>query len=193
MLLHYADGLSIPKIAEILSTTVPKVNRCVDKALELGSEAAFISLACQKPKELGYSYEVWPQRLLAQHVRNHAVSAGHECLSRMSPSSVYRLLNAHDLQPHKVCYYLERRDPEFDTKRAEVLCVYQQVEYIWENEELKRIAAGATVVNPMADQFYGDRAGSVKDPFGHYWMISTTIEIVEPEEIQKRFLALYVN
>ncbi|MGG4452146.1 MULTISPECIES: VOC family protein [Brevibacillus] len=55
------------------------------------------------------------------------------------------------------------------------------------------IAAGATVVNPMADQFYGDRAGSVKDPFGHYWMISTTIEIVEPEEIQKRFLALYVN
>ncbi len=55
----------------------------------------------------------------------------------MSPNSVYRLLNAHDLQPHKVRYYLERRDPEFDTKRAEVLCVYQQVEYIWENEELK--------------------------------------------------------
>ncbi|WP_429842896.1 helix-turn-helix domain-containing protein [Brevibacillus sp. FIR094] len=40
MLLHYADGLSIPKIAEMLSTTVPKVNRCVDKALELGPEAA---------------------------------------------------------------------------------------------------------------------------------------------------------
>ncbi|MGG4452144.1 IS630 family transposase [Brevibacillus porteri] len=83
------------------------------------------------------SIVTWTQRLLAQHVRNHAVSAGHECLSRMSPSSVYRLLNAHDLQPHKVRYYLERRDPEFDTKRAEVLCVYQQVEYIWKNEELK--------------------------------------------------------
>ncbi|MGN7760520.1 VOC family protein [Paenibacillus sp. 22594] len=55
------------------------------------------------------------------------------------------------------------------------------------------IAAGATSVNPMADQFYGDRSGSVKDPFGHYWMISTTIEVVDPEEIQKRFLALYVN
>lgn len=157
MLLHFADGMSIPKIAEALGTTVPKVNRCVDKALAFGPEAALgeeqrsgrppvvtpeakawvISLACQKPKELGYSYEVWTQRLLAQHVRNHAVSEGHECLSRMSPSSVFRLLNAHDLQPHKVRYYLERRDPDFDAKRAEVLCVYQQVEYIWDNEELK--------------------------------------------------------
>ncbi|MGG1639196.1 VOC family protein [Paenibacillus sp. NRS-1760] len=53
------------------------------------------------------------------------------------------------------------------------------------------IAAGATSVNQMTDQFYGDRAGSVKDPFGHYWMIYTTIEIVSPEEMQKRFLAMF--
>ncbi|MED1916921.1 VOC family protein [Brevibacillus sp. DP1.3A] len=53
------------------------------------------------------------------------------------------------------------------------------------------IAAGATIVNPMTDQFYGDRAGSVKDPFGHYWMIYTTIEIVCPKEMQKRFLAMF--
>jgi len=157
MLLHYADGLSIPKIAELLGTTVPKVNRCIDKALALGPETALdeeqrpgrppevtpeakawvISLACQKPKDLGYSYEVWTQRLLAQHVREHASTEGHDCLSRMSSSSVSRLLAAHDLQPHKVRYYLERRDPDFDAKRAEVLCVYQQVEYILENEELK--------------------------------------------------------
>jgi transposase len=117
ILLHYADGLSIPKIAELLSTTVPKVNRCVDKALELGPLAALdeekrsgrspevtpeakvwvISLACQKPKELGYSYEVWTQRLLAQHVRKYALAEGHECLSRMSSSSVSRLLAEHDL------------------------------------------------------------------------------------------------
>lgn len=157
MLLHYAEGMSIPKIAEALGTTVPKVNRCIDKALALGVEEALqeeqrsgrppvvtpeakawvISLACQKPKELGYSYEVWTQRLLAKHVREHAVSEGHECVRNMSPSSVFRLLNAHDLQPHKVRYYLERRDPDFDAKRAEVLCVYQQVELILENDELK--------------------------------------------------------
>ncbi len=157
MLLHYADGLSIPKIAEALGTTVPKVNRCVDKALAQGWEEALreeqrsgrppvvtpeakawvVSLACQKPKELGYSYEVWTQRLLAQHVREHAVVEGHECLRQMSPSSVHRLLSAQDLQPHKVQYYLERRDPDFDAKRVEVLCVYQQVELILENDELK--------------------------------------------------------
>jgi transposase len=97
---------------------------------------SIISLACQKPKELGYSYEVWTQRLLAQHVREHAVSEGHECLRQMSPSSVYRLLSAQDLQPHKVQYYLERRDPDFDAKRVEMLCVYQQVELILENDEL---------------------------------------------------------
>ncbi|GAC44027.1 transposase and inactivated derivative, partial [Paenibacillus popilliae ATCC 14706] len=100
------------------------------------AKAWVISLACQKPKDLGYSYEIWTQRLLAQHVRNHAVTEGHDCLSRMSPSSVSRLLAAQDLQPHKVRYDLERRDPEFDAKRTEVLCVYQQVEYILENEEI---------------------------------------------------------
>lgn len=157
MLLHYADGMSIPKIADALLTTVTKVNRCVDKALEKGTEAALdeekrsgrppevtpeaktwvISLACQKPKELGYSYEVWTHRLLAKHVRENASQLGHECLARMSSSSVSRLLAAHELQPHKVRYYLQRRDPDFDAKRADVLCVYQQVEYILENEELK--------------------------------------------------------
>ncbi|WP_407055635.1 IS630 family transposase [Paenibacillus dendritiformis] len=157
ILLHFTDGLSIPMIAQLLGTTLTKVNRCVDKALTLGPKAALdeeqrsgrppkvtpeaktwvISLACQKPKELGYSYEVWTQRLLAEHVRKHASAEGHDCLSRMSSSIVSRLLAAQDLQPHKVRYYLERRDPDFDVKRSEVLCVYQQVEYILENEELK--------------------------------------------------------
>ena len=87
MLLHYADGLSVPKIAKLLNTTVPKTNRCVDKALERGIKEALeeeqrsgrppettpeakawvISLACQKPKDLGYSYEMWTLRLLASH------------------------------------------------------------------------------------------------------------------------------
>lgn len=157
MLLHYANGLSVPKIAHTLQTTVTKVNRCVDKALDQGAEAALeeekrsgrpseitpeaktwvISLACQKPKELGYSYEVWTQRLLAKHVRENAKEQGYECLMKMSASSISRLLAEHDLKPHKVRYYLQRRDPDFETKRAEVLCVYQQVEFILENEEIK--------------------------------------------------------
>jgi transposase len=159
MLLHYSEGLSIPKIADLLQTTVSKVNRCVDKALEYGIEAALkeeqrsgrppeitdeakawiVELACQKPKDLGYSYEVWTTRLLSSHIRKHAEDQGHTCLKKLAPGSVSRLLSAMEIQPHKINYYLERRDPDFDIKRAQVLHVYQQVEYIMENEELKSL------------------------------------------------------
>jgi PhnB protein len=49
------------------------------------------------------------------------------------------------------------------------------------------IAAGATVQMPVQDHFYGDRSGSVIDPFGHIWMIATHKEDVPPDEIEKRF------
>jgi PhnB protein len=48
------------------------------------------------------------------------------------------------------------------------------------------VAAGAKVVRPVKDQFYGDRSGTVEDPFGHVWTISTHIEDVSPEEIKRR-------
>jgi len=47
-------------------------------------------------------------------------------------------------------------------------------------------AAGATVVRPPADQFYGDRMATLNDPFGHSWSFATHIEDVSPEEMQKR-------
>ncbi len=51
-------------------------------------------------------------------------------------------------------------------------------------------AAGATVVRPPGDEFYGQRAAVVRDPFGHEWMLAQTIEVVSPEEMQRRFEAL---
>ncbi len=48
------------------------------------------------------------------------------------------------------------------------------------------VAAGATAIRPVEDQFYGDRSGWVKDPFGHEWTLSTHIEDVSPEEMNKR-------
>ena len=48
------------------------------------------------------------------------------------------------------------------------------------------LAAGATEVQPLTDKFYGDRSGTVKDPFGHQWTIATHVEDVAPEEMQKR-------
>lgn len=49
------------------------------------------------------------------------------------------------------------------------------------------IKAGATEVKPMEDQFWGDRSGTVKDPFGHSWTIMTQIEKVDWDEVQRRF------
>ncbi len=51
------------------------------------------------------------------------------------------------------------------------------------------IAAGGTVMRPLTDQFYGDRSGSLKDPFGHQWTIATHSEDVSPEEMQRRIEA----
>ncbi len=52
------------------------------------------------------------------------------------------------------------------------------------------VAAGAKLVKPLQDQFYGDRNGSLEDPFGHVWYISTHKEDVSPEEIQRRVAAM---
>ena len=51
------------------------------------------------------------------------------------------------------------------------------------------VKAGATLKKPVKDEFYGDRSGSVEDPFGHLWYISTHIEDPEPEEIKRRLAA----
>lgn len=48
------------------------------------------------------------------------------------------------------------------------------------------IETGATEVRPVLNQFYGDRSGTLKDPFGHVWTISTHVEDVAPEEMQRR-------
>lgn len=50
----------------------------------------------------------------------------------------------------------------------------------------RAIAAGATEINPVADHVHGDRAGSVRDPFGHRWAVATRIEDVSAEEVQRR-------
>jgi PhnB protein len=53
------------------------------------------------------------------------------------------------------------------------------------------VAAGAKVVRPLENQFYGDRMGGLTDPFGHAWHIATHIEDVSPEELQKRAAAAH--
>jgi uncharacterized glyoxalase superfamily protein PhnB len=51
--------------------------------------------------------------------------------------------------------------------------------------------AGATVLRQPANQFTGERVGSVQDPFGHEWLLGETIEAISREEMQRRFAALF--
>jgi transposase len=128
------------------------VQRCVERALVYGAMAALedrprpgreptisaeaktwvVNLACRKAKELGYPHEMWTTRLLARHAREHGPVEGHACLARLAQGTLVSILNEQEIKPHKVRYYLERRDPEFKQKMAEVLCVYREVKLIKE-------------------------------------------------------------
>ena len=150
ILLRYHAGITVSEIARMMGTNRPRVERCVSKALELGVQQALadlpgrgrrpvmtaearawvVALACQKPKDLGYAQELWTTQLLAKHVRKHCAAAGHISLVKLGRGTVSKILHANQLHPHKIQYYLERRDPDFDAKMVQVLHVYKQVE-IW--------------------------------------------------------------
>lgn len=152
ILLAFDEGENISSIARRLGTSRPRVSRCIDRALELGPVAALedlrrsgrppsftseavawvVSLACQKPKDLGYSYELWTTRLLSQHIREHCDAEGHPSLSKIARGTVSKILTKHEIKPHKIRYYLERRDPDFDRKMVEVLLIYREVEVLRE-------------------------------------------------------------
>ena len=151
-LLEYAKGGTVSAIARQLSTNRPKVERCIDKALQIGALTALddlprsgkppeitlearawlINIACQKPKELGYSLELWTNRLLAKHAQEHCKEHGHASLANINRGTVSKILNKSDVRPHKTTYYLEKRDPDFESKMTQVLHVYKQVELIKE-------------------------------------------------------------
>jgi PhnB protein len=59
---------------------------------------------------------------------------------------------------------------------------WEDVDAAWE----RAVGAGAEVIYPLADQFYGERGGRVRDAFGHQWMLSQVIEHVSPEEMARR-------
>jgi len=152
MMLAYASGESVSTIARSMATNRPRVERCLNKALQMGPMAALsdmpgrgrpaaitdeakawvISLACVKPKSLGYSYELWTMDLLAKHIRRCCRRNGHSSLANLARSTVSKILSGAEIRPHKIEYYLERRDKDFDRKMAEVLCVYREVELLRE-------------------------------------------------------------
>ncbi len=156
MLLDSVAGLSDQAIAQAHRVNRNTVVLCIQKCLRFGIDAALGELprsgkprrvsdeaivwvqncACQQPKDLGYAQELWTYRLLTRHVRQHGPAAGYTELERLSRSKLHKILTQGKLRPHKVRYYVERRDPEFEQKMAAVLHVYKEVEIV--NEGLLR-------------------------------------------------------
>lgn len=175
VLLEYHAGKNPSAIQRALNLSRVTIYHCLHKALEMGLEAGLkdrfhrpkepvigpddkawvVHLACTKPKDLGYAAELWTRQALADHVRRQAAAAGHPSLGLAAKATVQRILSEQHLQPHKVKYYLERRDPEFEVKMKEVLMVYQEV--MLQNEG-KPAAATPTIITVSIDEKPGVQA-----------------------------------
>lgn len=147
ILLHYAEAIPILQIQKRVNASRPTVYKCIDKALAAGIDAGLkdhyhrpfepiiddaartwvVNLACTKPKEHGFAAELWTLSELAKYTRKYAPSAGHRSLSKAAKATIWRILSVNEIRPHKIKYYLERRDPDFEVKMQEVLMVYQEV------------------------------------------------------------------
>ena len=147
VLLGYAQGASVTALQRQIGLSRPAIYKCIDKALAAGvqmglkdtyhrphgpeitdeAKAWVVGIACTKPKDHGLAAELWSISALARFVGAQAASAGHPRLARAGKSTVWRILDANEIKPHKIRYYLEKRDPEFDRKMQEVLMVYREV------------------------------------------------------------------
>jgi transposase len=147
VLLGYAAGTSITELQRQFGFSRPMIYRSVDKALAAGVQAGLkdryhrphepeitdeakawvVSIACTKPKDHGLAAELWSISALARFVSEGAQAAGFARLANAGKSTVWRILNENEIKPHKIRYYLEKRDPEFDRKMQEVLMVYRDV------------------------------------------------------------------
>ena len=75
------------------------------------------------------------------------------------------------------------RAPAADLPSSVIMATYwEDVDRAWE----RALAAGAEVIYPLADHFYGERGGRLRDPFGHQWMLSRVTEVLSAAEIARR-------
>jgi len=89
---------------------------------EIGDEARawVVSVACTKPTAHGLAAELLVDRRPRAVCRRSRRAAGFPRLAHAGKSTVWRILDEVDIKPHKIAYYLERRDPDFDRKMHEV-------------------------------------------------------------------------
>lgn len=148
ILLLRADSVPIDAIADKVGINRCSVMLCLKKFKEGGIENALfdapgrgrnaeitdeekawiINIACQKPIDFGYAAETWTYAKLTSHINKTAETARYTRLSTIHKSTVHTILDEADIKPHKITYYCENRDPNFDSKMHNVLLVYKQLE-----------------------------------------------------------------
>lgn len=154
ILLLKADGLPIDEIADKVDLNRKSVMLCINKYNEGGVENALfdapgrgrnaeitdeekawiINIACQKPAAFGYAAETWTYAKLTSHINKTAEEAGYVRLSTIHKSTVHTILDEADIKPFRIKYYCENRDPQFDEKMHNVLIVYKQLSFQFDDE-----------------------------------------------------------
>ena len=165
VLLMYDSGKKVTEIARELKSNRPAVERTIDRALSFGPLQALrdlsrpgrpakipddaktwvLSLACQKPKDLGYAAETWTYSALIKHVKAHCEKEGYPSLSKLGKGRLNAILSKGNIKPHKIRYYQERRDPDFDVKMTDVLYVYKEVQLL--NEQPSSAERNSTTIS----------------------------------------------
>lgn len=190
ILLLRADSISIDAIADKVGLNRCSVMLCLKKFKEGGIENALfdapgrgrnaeitdeekawiINIACQKPIDFGYAAETWTYAKLTSHINKTAEAAGYTRLSTIHKSTVNTILDEADIKPHKITYYCENRDPDFDSKMHNVLLVYKQLEMQFD-ESGKLIVSDDTPVHVLS---YDEKPG--------IQAIATTSDDLMPDE-----------
>ena len=190
ILLLRADSVSIDAIADKVGLNRCSVMLCLKKFKEGGIENALfdapgrgrnaeitdeekawiINIACQKPIDFGYAAETWTYAKLTSHINKTAEAAGYTRLSTIHKSTVNTILDEADIKPHKITYYCENRDPDFDSKMHNVLLVYKQLEMQFD-ESGKLIVSDDTPVHVLS---YDEKPG--------IQAIATTSDDLMPDE-----------
>lgn len=150
ILLNSYKGMTDSAIARKLDIDINTVRLCISKCLSYGAEAALVDmarpgapaeikqeekawvihLACEEPATFGYAQATWTYSLLLKHIQSNAEAKGFPSLKNLARSKLWSILNDTDIKPHKVAYYLEKRDPEFEAKMFQVLCVYKEIDVL---------------------------------------------------------------
>ena len=190
ILLLRADSVSIDAIADKVGLNRCSVMLCLKKFKEGGIENALfdapgrgrnaeitdeekawiINIACQKPIDFGYAAETWTYAKLTSHINKTAEAAGYTRLSTIHKSTVNTILDEADINPHKITYYCENRDPDFDSKMHNVLLVYKQLEMQFD-ESGKLIISEDTPIHVLS---YDEKPG--------IQAIATTSDDLMPDE-----------